>query len=174
MQSAPTPAPLVLGPEHGDHVQVGAMGVRFMLGGDTTGDRVAIVEHPIEPRSLAAPMHWHEHEDEYSYVLEGEVGVQVGDEVVIGRPGDLVFKPRGVPHAFWNPGETPARLLEVISPAPFAEYFREIAHVMPPQVEQPDFEALGRIMEKYGLRMDFESMPRLIAEHGLVDPLAND
>ncbi len=58
-------------------------------------------------------MHTHRHEDEYTYVLEGEIGVQVGDEVRVARPGDLVFKPRGVPHAFWNAGDVPARALEM-------------------------------------------------------------
>jgi quercetin dioxygenase-like cupin family protein len=50
-------------------------------------------------------------------VLEGEIGVQIGEEVRVACPGDLVFKPRGVPHAFWNAGDTPARALEIISPA---------------------------------------------------------
>jgi quercetin dioxygenase-like cupin family protein len=54
-------------------------------------------------------------------VLEGEIGVQVGDEVSGARAGDLVFKPRGDPHAFWNAGDAPARALEIISPAGFVE-----------------------------------------------------
>ncbi len=62
--------------------------------------RPSVVEHPIEPRTLAAPVHTHRHEDEYTFVLEGEVGVQSGDEVRLARPGDLDFKPRNVPHAF--------------------------------------------------------------------------
>ncbi|CAA9425840.1 MAG: hypothetical protein AVDCRST_MAG78-1361 [uncultured Rubrobacteraceae bacterium] len=97
------------------------------------GDRetFALVEHPIEPRVLAAPMHTHQHEDEYTYVLEGEVGVQVGDEVRVAQPGDLVFKPRHVPHAFWNAGNAPARALEITSPAGFERYFAEIASLLP-------------------------------------------
>ena len=82
---------------------------------DTDG-RFALVEHPIAPRALAGPMHVHEHEDEYSYVLEGEVGFQVGDEVFSAGPGQLVAKPRGIWHGFWNAGDEPARVLELISP----------------------------------------------------------
>ena len=81
-------------------VWFGGLGVRFMIDGVQTGGSFALVEHPIGPRVLAAPMHTHRYEDEYTYVLEGEVGVQIGDEVRIARPDDLVFKPRNVPHAF--------------------------------------------------------------------------
>src|SRR5919107_2163304 len=91
---------IVLSPNEGERVQFGGLGVRFMIEGARSGGTFALVEHPIEPRALAAPMHTHQHEDEYTYVLEGEIGVQVGDEVRVA----LVFKPRGVPHAFWNAG----------------------------------------------------------------------
>ena len=101
------------------------MGVRFMVEPEREAG-FAMVEHPLAPRTLAAPPHTHTHEDEYTYVLEGEVGVQVGDDVRVAKPGDLVLKPRGVQHAFWNAGDTPARVLEIISPAPFAEYFAEL------------------------------------------------
>ena len=92
----------------------------------TSGEGFSLVEHPIAPRTLGAPMHVHEHEDEYSYVLEGEVGVQIGDEVRYARAGDLVVKPRGIPHAFWNRTDEPARLLEIISPGGFERYFAEL------------------------------------------------
>ncbi len=91
--------------------------MRFMLDGDEAGERFSIVEHPMSPRALAAPLHRHTREDEYSYVIEGRVGAMLGDEVVIGAPGDLIFKPRNQWHTFWNAGDEPARLLEIISPA---------------------------------------------------------
>ena len=94
-----------------------------MINGAESGGTFALVEHPIEPRVLAAPMHTHRHEEVYTNVLDGEVGVQIGDEVRVARPGDLVFKPRNVPHAFWNAGDKPARALEIISSAGFERYF---------------------------------------------------
>src|SRR5262245_50091629 len=106
---------LVLPPGAGKLIWLQAMGVRFMLPGDRTGGRVSLVEHPIEPKSLAAPLHTHTDEDEISYILEGEVGIQIGDRVLQAGPGTLVFKPRQVPHAFWNATERSARLLEMIS-----------------------------------------------------------
>src|SRR5918994_258972 len=100
---------VVLSPDEGETVWLRKLGIRFMIEGDKTQDNFALVEHPIGPRALAAPMHTHRHEDEYTYVLEGEIGVQIGEEVLVARPVDLVFKPRGVPHAFWNATDTLAR-----------------------------------------------------------------
>jgi len=154
-------SPLVLSPTDGEFVQMGPLGVRHMA----RGEGFSLVEHPIGPRALAAPMHVHEHEDEYSYVLEGRVGVQVGDDVRVAGPGDLVFKPRGVWHAFWNAGDEPARVLEIISPGGFEAYFAECARLL--DADEPDFAALAALQERYGLRMDFDSIGRLTAEHGL-------
>src|ERR687893_2388505 len=149
-------ARIVLSPNEGEMVQFGGLGVRFMIEGAQTGDSFALVEHPIEPRALAAPMHTHRNEDEYTYVLEGEIGVQVGEEVRVATPGDLVFKPRGIPHAFWTAGAEPARALEIISPAGFERYFAEISPLLHPNHQgPPDEQALGAVMARYGLEMDF-------------------
>jgi quercetin dioxygenase-like cupin family protein len=161
--------PVVLGPTEGHSVQVGPMGARFMIDSQDSGGGFSLVEHPIAPRSLAAPMHTHTNEDEYSYILEGEVGLQVGDEVVTATPGDLVFKPRGVPHAFWNAGDEPARLLEIISPGGFERYFEELAPLFPAD-GPPDFAGIAAVQERYGLTMDPGSIEPLIREHGLRPP----
>jgi quercetin dioxygenase-like cupin family protein len=158
---------ILLKPDEGTSVDLGPLGCRFMVGGDRSAGAFAMVEHPIAPRGLAAPMHVHEHEDEYSYVLEGEVGLQVGDEVLTARPGDLVFKPRGVWHAFWNAGDSPARLLEIIAPAGFERYFIELQPLM---AGEPDVEGIVALQQRYGMRMDPESIGRLVEEHGLVMP----
>src|SRR3954454_3068844 len=161
-----TNAPIeVLGPDEGEYVQVGAMGVRFMVGAER-GAGFSMVEHPIAPRALAAPLHTHTNEDEYSYVLEGQVGVQIGDEVAVAAQGDLVFKPRGVQHAFWNAGDSPARVLEIISPAPFANYFQEISPLMLGP-EGPDFAAIAALQARYGLTMDPAQIEPLIEREGL-------
>jgi quercetin dioxygenase-like cupin family protein len=158
----------VLAPGEGRAVQMGGLGVRYMLEGAETAGGFALVEHPIAPRALAAPLHRHTNEDEYTFVLEGEVGVQIGDEITVGRPGDLVLKPRGISHAFWNPADTPARALEIISPPAFASYFEEVAPLLPPNHEgPPDVAALEAVRAKYGLEMDMSSRPELIEREGL-------
>jgi quercetin dioxygenase-like cupin family protein len=161
-------ARIVLSPDEGDTVWLRKLGIRFMIGGEETQGNFALVEHPIGPRALAAPMHTHEREDEYTYVLEGEIGVQIGEEVLVAQPGYLVFKPRGVPHAFWNASDEPARALEIISPAGFEHYFAELAPLFPPANQGPlDEEAVGAVREKYGLEMYMSSIPLLAERHGL-------
>jgi mannose-6-phosphate isomerase-like protein (cupin superfamily) len=121
----------LLGPDQGESVQLLALGVRFLVDGGQTGGAFSLGEHPLPPRALGSPLHTHHREDEYSFVLEGRFGVQLGDEVLELGPGDLLVKPRGVAHAFWNAGDEPARLLELISPAGFEHYFRDLAPSWP-------------------------------------------
>ena len=160
---------ILLSPNEDETVWLRKLGIRFMIGGEQTEGNFSLVEHPIKPRALAAPMHTHRHEDEYTYVLEGEIGVQIGEEVRVARPGDLIFKPRGVPHAFWNATDTLARALEIISPAGFERYFAELAPLFPPANQGPlDGEAVGAVRSKYGLEMDLGSIPVLAERYGLV------
>ena len=105
----------ILGPNGGKAVDLGSLGVRFMIRSEESGGGFSLVEHPIPPRTLAAPLHRHTNEDEYSYVLEGRMGAQLGDEVVYAEKGDIGFKPRDQWHIFWNAGDGPCRILEIIS-----------------------------------------------------------
>ncbi len=155
----------VLRPGEGEAVGWFGLGVRFMIDGPVTGGRFSLVEHPLAPHTLGAPVHTHRNEDEYSYILEGRIGIQLGDDVLEATPGDLVFKPRGLPHAFWNATDQPARLLEIISPAGIENYFRELApllNALPPNV--PAFAALAA---RYGIDVDPSSIPVLAQRYGL-------
>lgn len=154
-----------LGPHDGEVVHLLALGVRFMVDGEQTGGQFSLVEHPLPPRALGSPVHAHRNEDEYSYVLEGRIGVQLGDDVLHAGPGELVFKPRGVPHAFWNAGDEPARLLEIISPAGFENYFRELAPLL--AATQRDETGIRKVVARYELDIDFDTIPTLAEKHGL-------
>jgi mannose-6-phosphate isomerase-like protein (cupin superfamily) len=151
-------------PEDGNTFDFGGLGVHWKIEGRDTGDRFSIVHHPIAPHALAAPLHYHHNEDEYSYVLEGTLGALLGDQVVTAGPGSWVFKPRHQWHTFWNPGDTPCRIIEVISPAGFENFFREVAAAW------GDLEQFAAINRKYSLDMDFESVPGLCERFGLTFP----
>jgi mannose-6-phosphate isomerase-like protein (cupin superfamily) len=157
----------VLGRSDGRTGLLGSMGVRFMLAGDETGGGFSLVEHPIPPRALAAPLHRHSREDEYSFVLEGRLGALLGDEVVYGQPGDLIFKPRSQWHTFWNAGDEPARILEMISPAGFERYFEQMVDLFEQSVDAPDPSELDAIAAQHALEVDRESIPRLTGQYGL-------
>ena len=158
----------VLGPQDGKAGFLGSIGVRFMIDGEEADKRFSLVEHPMSARALAAPLHRHTREDEYSYVVEGRVGALLGDEVVFGGPGDLIFKPRNQWHTFWNAGDEPARLLEIISPAGFEGFFAELVDLG--GVTRTEPQVLGDLCARYGLEMDPSSIPGLIERFGLMFP----
>jgi len=165
--------PRIVGPGDGEYADLGKMGARFMASAGETGGGFSLVEHPIAPRALCAPLHRHANEDEYSFVLEGRMGAQLGDDVVEAGVGDFVFKPRGQWHTFWNAGEEPCRILEIISPGGFEAYFAELPGVIgaaASQGEQAIGAAVAELAARYGLEFDFESVGRLCEEHGLVPP----
>jgi gentisate 1,2-dioxygenase len=122
----------------------------------------------MSPRALAAPLHRHSREDEYTYVVQGRVGALLGDDVVEGGPGDLIFKPRNQWHTFWNAGDEPARILEIISPAGFEQFFAEL--VAMGGVAQAEPETLMALNERYGFEMDAETIPGLVERFGLRFP----
>ena len=83
--------------------------------GEATDGRFCLMEQATMPPGLASPYHTHHNEDEAFYVLDGEVSVYVGDQVVRAQTGDFLWAPREVPHAFCV--ESPlARMLVVSTP----------------------------------------------------------
>ena len=139
----------------------GGLEVEWRIDRPVTGGRFAVVHHPIAPRALAAPLHRHHREDEYSYVLEGTLGALLGDEVVEAGPGSWVVKPREQWHTFWAAGDSPCQIIEVISPAGFEDYFRKVAEAW------GDLERFAQINAEYELDMDFDSVPGLCERFGL-------
>lgn len=156
----------VVSTDQAKYVDLGSFGVRFFARATETNGALSIVEHPVPPRTLAAPLHRHSREDEYTYVLEGTMGAVLGDQVVEAQAGSLVFKPRGQWHTFWNAGDTPCRVLEIITPGGFEEMFAEMG-------ADPDLmagEGAAALDARYGLDVDYDSIERLCTAHGLTFP----
>jgi quercetin dioxygenase-like cupin family protein len=155
----------VVPPGGGGAGTLGSIGVQFKLWGADTGGALAIVEHPLPVGALVAP-HRHTREEEYSIVTEGEIGFRSGDREVVLGPGGYIVKPRGELHAQWNAGGEPARMIEIISPAGFEHFFREVAEILaagPAAAGQGD-----DLIERYGLEFEEpEWLPDLIARYHL-------
>ncbi len=155
----------IVGPDEVRDGFLGSIGVRFLVDGHETGEGFSLVEHPMSPRALAAPLHLHTREDEYSFVLEGRMGALLGDEVVEAGPGELVFKPRNQWHTFWNAGDDACRILEIISPAGFEHFFRELSDLG--GAIQADPDELIALAARYGHEFRLDSVPELLERFGL-------
>ena len=162
-----TQGPRIVGPADGVNRDLQTIGARMMVWTEETGGGFSLVEHPIPPKSLAAPLHKHSREDEYSYVLEGRMGAMLGDDVVYAEAGDLAFKPRDQWHTFWNAGDEPCRILEIICPGGFEHFFDELGEL---REQGAGPEKLGPLGEKYGLEFQPERTAEICAEHGLWFP----
>ena len=157
--------PKIVPPDNGRDGFLGSIGVRWMIDGDETAQGFSLVEHPMSARALAAPLHLHTREDEYSFVLEGRMGALLGDDVVEAGPGELVFKPRNQWHTFWNAGDEPCRILEIIAPAGFERFFQELDAMG--GALRADPEALAALNGRYGLEMQPDTVPELLERFGL-------
>lgn len=133
---------------------------RFLVDSKDWGGRFAVVEHLLAPHSIAAPMHRHTKEDEFSLILEGEVWYHAAGEEHLASIGDLVFKPRGEWHTFWNSADQPARVLEIISPGGLEEAFRII------DTAEPDLD-LGPLVGPYGCEGDMDATVPIMQKHGV-------
>ncbi len=153
----------------GRTVQLGGLGVVLKLLSADTGGNFAIVEYLIAPGTLAAPPQRHENEDETTYVLEGNVTVEVGDRIVHASPGTLVFKPRGVFHTFWNQADVPARVLEIISPAGFEKYYGEVELLADLRVP-PNDPRRAALSQKYHVEFDRVRVMDLAQRYNLAVP----
>jgi gentisate 1,2-dioxygenase len=93
-------------------------------------------------------------------------GALLGDQVIYAEAGELAFKPRDQWHTFWNAGDQPCLILEIISPAGFEHFFREWDARTKDGTLNPE-----ELSVRYGIDFDMDSVPRLCAQHGLVHPL---
>jgi mannose-6-phosphate isomerase-like protein (cupin superfamily) len=159
-----TAQPYLVEPSAGEVLVEGPFGVVSKLAGKHSGGLISIVEHPIAPGVLIPP-HVHLDVDEWSYVIEGRVGVRVGEDEFIADRGAYVLKPRAIQHTFWNPGPDPARLLEIITPAGFEGYFAELGEMLRTTGRDP--ERIKVLAARYGLVHSGDWVDDLESRHGV-------
>ena len=169
MSETGAPPPLtVVRPGEGRLADLGSIGVVFKLWGQATGGSIAIVEGAF-PVGALVPPHVHTREDEFSIVIEGELGFRSGDREVVLGAGGYITKPRGEMHAVWNAGDTPARGIEIISPAGFECFFRDVADLI--AADPPPLADGAALAASYGLEFgEPDWLPDVIARYGLDPP----
>jgi len=140
-------------------------GVRFCYKVETadSGGTLAVMEVEIPARTLVKP-HNHTREDEFSLVLEGTVGVRVGDRELTAGPGSYLVKPRHTPHAMWNATGEVARVVEILSPAGLEAYFEELAPVLAEKRPAAEYYDLA---ERYGITIADDWIEELERAHGV-------
>jgi quercetin dioxygenase-like cupin family protein len=141
------------------------VGVVFKIDGADTGGAVSVVEHPFAVGALVPP-HIHVREDEISIVLDGEIGFRSEDQEVVLGAGGYIVKPRGQVHAMWNAGSTPARMIEIITPAGFERFFEEMVDMT--AGGRPDPADVVALAARYELPMVQPAwLPDVIARYAL-------
>lgn len=131
--------------------------VTFKASGETT-DGGLMVAHNHAPRGHGSPLHVHRNEEEWFYVLDGELTFWIDGEVVVGTAGSFVLGPRDVPHTFMVTSDE-ARFLLGTTPGAFSAFVRSAAEpaaerTLPPaSVAPPDPEALGAAAAEYGIEI---------------------
>jgi quercetin dioxygenase-like cupin family protein len=159
-------SPIVIGPDEGARVH--GMDMVHKVDAHRLGGRLLVMEGQVAPGVLIPP-HTHTHEDECSYVISGRVTFQVGEDVVSADAGSYVIKPRGVSHAFWNPGSEPARVMELHVPATFASYYDEAGTIFADSTltERERREALEAHHARYGVTFHWDRVADLADRYGV-------
>jgi quercetin dioxygenase-like cupin family protein len=146
-------------------LQQGEGDARWFLGalstikasGETTAGRVSITEN-WAPRGHGSPLHVHHNEDEWFFVLSGELTFWIDGQVTTAGPGAFVYGPRDVPHTFAVTSDE-ARFLLVVEPAGFERFLLRLSEpatantLPPPSVESPAPEAMMAAAAEYGLEI---------------------
>lgn len=151
--------PYVLGPDEGEALWIRGNRFVFKATGPDTGGGFAVVETVLHPVA-AAPAHRHDDTDEALYVLEGVLGLEVDGQHFMAGPGSFGYLPRGLAHRYIPQEPGPVRVLWMITPAGFEEFWREIGISViegeePPPPTAPDAARMAALGRKYAT--DFQA-----------------
>ena len=158
-------APRVKQVTPGDGKTVKLFGVRFdyKIEHADSGGNLAVLEIEIPAKTLVKP-HSHTREDEYTLVLHGTIGARIGDRVLEAAAGSYLVKPRGIPHAMWNASESPAKVVEMLSPGGLETYFEELEPILTRHDPPESYYALA---ERYGIAIEDDWIEELERTYGV-------
>ena len=132
-----------------ERLQLGEAEALIFFGGDDGIGSMTLTELSLPPGYDGPLPHVHDEMVDSVYVLEGEIELLLGDETHKASPGGYALVPPGNVHTFGNPGDAPARVLNIQSPGGLEGYLREVAHAGP---EAANPEAMAEIASKYDFR----------------------
>jgi mannose-6-phosphate isomerase-like protein (cupin superfamily) len=143
----------MLGPDEGQALWFLTNRMTIKATAQTTGGGFGLLESSIAP-GFSPPLHVHQREDESFWVLAGQLTMRCGDREFSVGPGSFVFLPRGIPHTFVVEGETPARMLTLLTPGGgegvFVDAGRPAEREGFPPATPPDIGLLKRVSNQYG------------------------
>ncbi|MBV9414960.1 MAG: cupin domain-containing protein [Solirubrobacterales bacterium] len=143
-------------------------GILFRVAAAQAAGSFSIVEHPYQPGVLIPP-HLHDGADQVTYVIEGEVGIRIGDDIFNAPAGAYVIKPRGIPHTHWNATTHPARVMEITTPGEFEGFFDELGALLAAS-RSHDAAALNEIGERHATHFLMDWVPELTHTYGVRIP----
>jgi quercetin dioxygenase-like cupin family protein len=149
-------------PQEEQSAWLGGLGVTIKISSQQTSGVYSLVECTLEPGRLVPP-HVHTREDDCTYVLEGEIGLRIGDQIVEATAGCTVVMPRGIPHTFWNAGPQQARTVGPIVPGGFETYFLDLAELF----RTGALEQVETLGARYGLTRFMDWVPELTTRYQL-------
>jgi quercetin dioxygenase-like cupin family protein len=126
--------------------------VLVKLAGNDTDGRVAVF-HLTVPTHSGPPLHRHSREDEWFYVLDGVITVEIDGERTLAKPGDSVFAPRGTVHAYQNLAADTARMIVMTTPGTDFNHFFVALSAHNKGLPTPDFKGTELIMNEHGIEM---------------------
>ena len=151
-------SPIALSKDEGEALWFLGTRATIKASAETTDGRVGIIEQ-LAPPGSGSPLHVHANEDEWFYVIEGELTFLVGGERIVAGPGGFVYGPRGIPHIFQVTSEGPSHFLLVAEPGGFEAMVRAAgvpatAPGLPPaDSPPPDMEKLGAAAAAQGIEI---------------------
>jgi quercetin dioxygenase-like cupin family protein len=157
--------PRIMRADEGRRVSLFEVAFRYGLESGHTDGALAILEVVSPPRTLVKP-HRHSNEDEFTLVLEGTVGVRLGELESEVSAGSYLVKPRNVAHAMWNIGDVAARIAEIVVPGGLEEYFEQLGPILQRDDEaaDADYDALA---SRYGIVIENDWVTELEARYGV-------
>lgn len=140
---------IVLLPGEGESPVITGSAATFKLVTADSGGSHSVIETTVPAGFAGPPAHFHRSMDEEFYVLDGELTVQVGDRTVTAARGAYAYVPRGVIHTFANRGDRPATFLDIVHPAGFERYYRDLARAFREAGGMPSRETFAALFAKY-------------------------